>query len=145
MAKKWIGGSAWKERSATAPKEAWLRSWVRATWAGPGDLAWVEAARGGTPGVPDLFMPVPGIGFIPVELKAWDVVNWKVKMEARPVQRRFHLRAAKAGVLSIFVSALPGKIVVVLSGEQFIAGGNERLRVIDLASELVPIIISGSL
>lgn len=95
--------------------ESDLRRWLRDGWDGVcwGPLIWVEAARGGTVGAPDVFVPDTGLsdwpktGFIPVELKYWPRVRPLKKihpMHALPTmrasQRRLHIQMEAAGLRS---------------------------------------------
>jgi hypothetical protein len=90
--------------------EAGLRKWLRREWRPEwGPLIWVEAARGGTVGAPDVFVPIPGYGYVPVELKYWP--DWKPKM--RPAQRRLHTMIGATGFRSAVLSYVgEGKIAV---------------------------------
>jgi hypothetical protein len=93
--------------------ESYLRARLRAEWKS-GPLVWVEAADGGTDGAADVFVPVKGQGFIPVELKKWEVDKYgNVKVEARPSQRRFH-RLCEAANMPSFVLVLLSNMKVVL-------------------------------
>ena len=96
--------------------EGWLRDWLRDGWTGMSDLVWVEAARGGTAGAPDVFVPV-GELYLPVELKAWLATDaGRVVFTARPAQRRFHVRAAMAGHRTAFLAVLTDGRVVAMRG-----------------------------
>jgi hypothetical protein len=109
--------------------EEWgLREEFRAAWSDDrfGPLIWVEHARGGTVGAPDVLVPCgPGRGYIPVELKWWQVVPaGGVKMTARPAQRRFHLLAAKQKQETAFLAKLSDGRYAMLPGAKFLG---ERL------------------
>lgn len=90
-----------------------VRRWLREAWLSDlwGPLIWVEAARGGTVGAPDVFVPVPGAGYIPVELKCWlrqDIRRepWKVRIPVhmRAAQRRLHSLIGAAGYRSVVLA-----------------------------------------
>jgi hypothetical protein len=71
-----------------------LRKWLRSAW-GKRGISWVEAAPGGTPGIPDCMLDLPGRSTVPVELKWWDVDSkGRLECKVRPAQRRYHLIAA---------------------------------------------------
>lgn len=93
--------------------EADFRGWLRRAWLDDlwGPLIWVEAARGGTVGAPDVFVPVPGSGYVAVELKFWPrkakrgarsvLERWEpIRIEMRPAQRRLHSLIGVAGYRS---------------------------------------------
>ncbi|SRR5216683_4741258 len=113
-----------------------LRERLRKEWRGPGELAWVEAASGGTVGLPDVFIPL-GLrhGYMPVELKWWEVgrvgtyLAGSVKMTARPAQIRFHRLAAEAKQRSAFLALLSLGDIVLLPGNRFPAS---QLSCVDL-------------
>lgn len=95
--------------------EDWLRAWLRGGWReikpSLPDLIWVEAARGGTPGAPDVFVPVRKFGaYVPLELKAW---SHRERFVARPAQIRLHDRAAAAGLRSAFLGVYGAGNVVI--------------------------------
>lgn len=96
--------------------EVWLRNWLRREWQVDvwGDLVWQEAARGGTEGAPDVWVP-NGQRWSPVELKAWKVGRGGApQFSARPAQRRFHRRARMSGQYSAFLAVLgDGRIIAV--------------------------------
>ena len=77
--------------------ESQLRSLMREWW--PKTAIWVEAARGGTVGAPDCFIPVKR-NYIPVELKCWELKakSSVVLCQLRPSQYRFHMLAHAAGL-----------------------------------------------
>lgn len=97
--------------------ESDLRAWLRSQWRSDlwGPLIWVEAARGGTVGAPDVLMPIYGVGWVPVELKYWRsklitdgfVNRIIVDVKMRPAQRRLHLLAGLSGQKSAVVGYLP--------------------------------------
>lgn len=75
-----------------------LRAWLR-SYDTLHELIWIEAARGGTPGAPDVFLP-SGRSYIPVELKHWRRAAKgapKVLIEIRPAQARVHSMAHTRG------------------------------------------------
>jgi hypothetical protein len=84
-------------------RESDLRSWLREVW-GEG-LQWVEAARGGTTGQPDVLLPLK-FGRLPVELKVWGVTRKGIRAEIRPAQRRYHILEARAGRRTAFLVAV---------------------------------------
>jgi hypothetical protein len=101
--------------------EAGLRKWLRREWRAEwGPLIWCEAARGGTVGAPDVFVPVAGYGYVPVELKYWPRKILRVaksrlfevailsypKIEMRPAQRRLHRLIGAHGIRSVVLSYL---------------------------------------
>lgn len=94
-----------------------LRQRLRDEWAGP-ELAWVENGRGGTVGLPDVFVPLlsPRL-YLPVELKVWDIVVGRIKFEARPAQLRFHKLTARNGMRSAFVALLIDGSVIAVPGK----------------------------
>jgi hypothetical protein len=97
--------------------EGYLRFRLREEWLGP-PLVWVEAARGGSDGAPDVFVPMLGLNFIPVELKKWLAdKNGIVKVEARPSQRRFHRLSLERGMKTFVLVLLSDMRVVLLPGE----------------------------
>ena len=55
-----------------------LRDWLRKNY-NPWDLFWTEAAKGGTPGMPDVFIATMG-RLRPVELKAREALTIDVKL-----------------------------------------------------------------
>jgi hypothetical protein len=92
-----------------------LRGRVRKEWPERrfGELIWVEAARGGTVGAPDVNLPLGvGHGYLPVELKAWEtnagdmLRRGYVQFVARPSQRHFHRLAALSGNRTAFLAVL---------------------------------------
>lgn len=112
----------------------WLRSaWIERIW---GPLIWVEAARGGTVGAPDVFVPVPRFGYIPVELKHWPrksltrkakrvlvggesfTVNEPVypKIEMRRAQKRLHKLIHNANHKSAVLASIGFKELGVMVG-----------------------------
>lgn len=93
--------------------EAGLREWLRRSWLADlwGPLIWVEAARGGTVGAPDVLVPVPGSGFVPVELKFWPRRDnkeqpWRapIPVHMRPAQRRLHSLIGASGHRSVVLA-----------------------------------------
>lgn len=97
-----------------------LRDRIRDDWSGP-ELLWIEAARGGTVGNPDIVWPVVSQRlFLPVELKAWEVREvdnfGAVVFRARPAQRRLHRLIAQAGMRSAFLALLEDGNIVALPG-----------------------------
>ncbi len=99
-----------------------LRGRLRLEWPGEefGALCWVEAARGGSVGAPDVFLPLGGpSGYLPLELKGWKTQHvrppiGRVQFYARPSQRRFHRLAALAGQRTAFLAVLPTGDVVTI-------------------------------
>jgi hypothetical protein len=83
--------------------ESDIRHWLREAF-GEG-LQWVEAARGGTVGQPDVLMPTK-FGKLPVELKFWSRTRKGIRAEIRPTQRRFHILEARAGRRTAFIVGL---------------------------------------
>lgn len=97
-----------------SPDEGTVRSWLRDGWDEDrwGDLVWVEAARGGTSGAPDVFVPIASLGYVPVELKDWEAPpRGVVRFKARPAQRRFHRRAAISGHRTAFLARVGTRIM----------------------------------
>lgn len=96
-----------------------VRKILREGWRGPGELCWVEAARGGTVGAPDVFVPL-GLrrGYLPLELKWWEMLNGNVEYRVRPAQRRFHRLAAEARQRTAFLARLSTGELVLLPGER---------------------------
>lgn len=102
--------------------ESDLRAWLRAEWHEKlwGPLIWVEAAMGGTDGAPDVFVPIPGQGFVAVELKYWPLKSfWSKKKtnfglpaprviqpKMRASQRRLHRLIGLTGYRSVVLSYL---------------------------------------
>lgn len=79
----------------TFENEADLRRWLREGWQEGrwGPLIWVEAARGGTDGAPDVFIPTNRFGYLPTELKAFGrgkTKSERERIEIRPAQKRLH-------------------------------------------------------
>lgn len=89
----------WREKTML---ESDLRKWLRAIWGEGSSLEWVEHGMGGTPGLPDANLWVYGEQ-IPTELKMWDETPSGLKVEIRPVQRRYHLLAARDGRRTAFL------------------------------------------
>lgn len=91
--------------------ESDLRAWLRGVWP-PSELVWVEAARGGTAGQPDVSIPVAGAGRgrawrLPCELKHWHVnKHGIVRSHMRPAQVRFHTLEAAAGRRTCVLAAV---------------------------------------
>lgn len=85
-----------------------------------GELIWVEHARGGTVGAPDVMVPLGGKnGYCPVELKWWEVLEGGIiAMTARPAQKRFHLLAWRAGQRSAYLAELSSGDYVLLPGHR---------------------------
>src|SRR6266849_7084896 len=117
-------------------EECVLRERLRREWPGPGELAWVEAASGGTVGLPDVFIPLgPHHGYMPVELKWWEVTKSfegydYISMTARPAQIRFHRLAAEAKQRTAFLALLSDDRIALLPGNKFPGNGlhgNDRL------------------
>lgn len=101
--------------------EGGLREALREGWRGPGELIWVEAARGGTVGAPDVFVPLGRRrGYLPLELKWWDVMDGKVIFAARPSQKRFHILAHEAKQRSAFMARLATGDLVLLPGHAMV-------------------------
>jgi hypothetical protein len=100
---------------AEVESEAELRAWLRAGWeeARHAPLIWVEAARGGTNGAPDVFVPTKSYGYIPVELKFWKTgVRGKVSPTMRPAQRRLHKMVRFGNQRSAILAAYRSSIFV---------------------------------
>ncbi len=117
-------------------EESILRERLRREWRGPGELAWVEAASGGTVGLPDVFIPLGSChGYMPVELKWWEVIQSfeghdYISMTARPAQIRFHRLAAEAKQRTAFLALLSDDKIALLPGKRFPGDGlhgNSRL------------------
>jgi len=110
-------------------EESVLRERLRKEWRGPGELAWVEAASGGTVGIADVFVPLDlRHGYMPVELKWWKVAksfegNDYVSMTARPAQIRFHRLAAEAKQRTAFLVLLSNDRIALLPGNKFPGDG----------------------
>lgn len=84
-----------------------------------GLLAWVEAARGGTFGNADVFLPVRDGGFVALELKHWHVdLLGRVAFTARPAQRRFHRMNREAGNRTAFLASTEHGKIVLLRGDR---------------------------
>lgn len=105
--------------------EGALRRELRDHWRGPGALAWVEHARGGTEGNPDVFVPLGGKrGYCPVELKWWrvgfagEVGTGMIEFKARPAQIRFHRMAYDVGDRTAFLAMLSTGDIVLLAGSK---------------------------
>lgn len=100
-----------------------LRGRLRSEWPAMvyGELVWVEHAAGGTVGAPDVFVPLGARGYLPVELKGWEVgVHSGLPLyTARPSQRRFHSLAGIAGQRTAFLAILPSGKVVTCPGHPF--------------------------
>lgn len=104
-------------------EESALRTELRDNWRGPGELIWVEAARGGSVGAPDVFVPLgTKRGYLPLELKWWNVVGGMVDFAARPSQRRFHRLAYDAGQRTAFMAMLSTGDIVLLPGSKIPRG-----------------------
>lgn len=90
--------------------ESDLRQWLRAGWKTKPEPVWIEAARGGSVGAPDVFLPLDGKDcWLPVELKCWDGDGGnRIEFSARPSQRRFHLLAAQARKRTAFLALVRG-------------------------------------
>ena len=127
----WIGGSdidhleivIEKWRILAVANEGAMRRILRSGWSGPGALAWVEHARGGTEGNPDVFVPLgKGHGYLPLELKWWrigsagEVGAGMIEFKARPAQIRFHRLAYEAGQRTAFLVLLSSGDIVLMPG-----------------------------
>jgi hypothetical protein len=97
--------------------ESNLRNWLREVL---GDrVAWIEAARGGTVGLPDCLIKTKTMANLPVELKVIHEQKSGLKFTIRPAQVRYHALSARDGRRTAFlgivgerdrfvVSAVPG-------------------------------------
>lgn len=100
-------------------EESALRTELRNNWRGPGELIWVEAARGGSVGAPDVFIPLgTKRGYLPLELKWWNIHGGLIEFSARPSQRRFHRLAYDAGQRTAFMAMLSTGDIVLLPGSK---------------------------
>ena len=96
-------------------REAGLRAWLRDGWddARWGPLVWVEAARGGTDGAADVFVPI-GQGYVPLELKVWEYSTKGFCMgQMRPSQKRLHRLMGKKGLRSAILVATSKQEILV--------------------------------
>lgn len=90
--------------------ESDLRVWLREGWQEGrwGPLIWIEAARGGTDGAPDVIIPTPTFGLIAVELKVYgrgDTKSEKYHLDVRPPQKRIHKLLYESHQRSAFCAA----------------------------------------
>ena len=109
--------------------EGEMRRILRAGWRGPGELAWVEHARGGTEGNPDVFVPLgKGHGYLPLELKWWEIEGGIVTFFARPAQRRFHRLAYESFQRTAFLALLSDGKIVLLPGGSMPRPGLETMK-----------------
>jgi hypothetical protein len=84
--------------------EADVRDQLRVLWGGAGrELKWIEQARGGTVGAPDVLLPSPAGLSLPVELKCWKYWQGQCYFEARPAQIVYHNECASAGIKTAFI------------------------------------------
>lgn len=94
--------------------ESDLREWLRDGWKQAwGELIWAEAARGGTNGAPDVFVPTQLFGYIPVELKFWKTSSrGRVLPYLRPSQKRLHKLIRYSNQRSAILAAYRSSVFV---------------------------------
>lgn len=105
--------------------EACLRKWFKDEADRldlPSRLYWIEAARGGTFGLQDLFLSMDG-RLWPIELKAGNLQDGAVRASIRPAQRRIARRMSNQGIPNFTCVAIRKTKTVVICRSTAISSG----------------------